>query len=209
MEFYLGLFTDDRVDFSTQGSLLGCLTARLPGEAKDSCEGLLSMEEVFKALEGMASEKAPGSDGFPKEFYRALWHVLGTDLVDILNESFSSRSLPPSFRGALICFIHKKGDHFECKNWRPISLLNADYKLCARALAGRLLKVLHFLINHDQTCGVPGRFIGENVPFSQDIVDYTSEFGTPAAILSLDQEKAFDRVDWPFLFRTLSCLGFG
>ena len=209
VEFYSGLFTADPVDSSAQDSLLGCLTARLPGEASDSCEGLLSSEEVFKALEGMASEKAPGSDGFPAEFYRAFWHVLGTDLVDVLNDSFSSGSLPLSLRGALICLIHKKGDRFECKNWRPISLLNADYKLCARALAGRLLKVLHLVINPDQTCGVPGRFIGENVAFLRDLVDYTSESGTPAAILSLDQEKAFDRVDWPFLFQTLSWLGFG
>ena len=60
------------------------LTARLPGEARDSCDGLLSTEEVFKAVEGkavegMASEKAPGSDGLPAEFYRAFWHVLGAD----------------------------------------------------------------------------------------------------------------------------------
>ena len=105
VEFCSGLFTADPVDFSAQGSLLGCLTARLPGEARDSCEGLLSTEEVFKALEG-----------FPAEFYRALWHVLGTDLVDVLNDSFSSGSLPLSLRGALISLIHKKGDCFECKN---------------------------------------------------------------------------------------------
>ena len=61
-------------------------------------------------------------------------------------------SLPPSLRGALISLIHKKGDRLECKNWRPISLLSADYKLCARALAGRLLRVLHYVINPDQTC---------------------------------------------------------
>lgn len=69
--------------------------------------------------------------------------------------------------------------------------------------------MLHFVINPNQTCGVPGRFIGENVALLRDLVDYTSESGTPAAILSLDQEKAFHRVDWPFLFQTLSCLGFG
>ena len=145
VDFYSGLFTADPVDSPTQDSLLGCLTARLPGEARDSCDGLLSTES-------MASEKAPGSDGLPPEFYCAFWHVLGAYLVDVLNDSFSSESLPSSDRGALICLIHKNGDRFECKNWRPIILLNADYKLCARALAGRLLKVLHYVINPDQTC---------------------------------------------------------
>ena len=167
------------------------------------------MDEVSLALEGMALEKSPGSDGLPVEFYRAFWHILGADLVDVLNDSLSAGTLPPSLRSALISVIFKKGDRLDCKNWRPISLLNVDYKLCTRALAGRLLKVLHHVIASDQTCGVPGRFIGENVAFLRDLVDFTSESGVSAAILSLDQEKAFDRVDWPFLFRTLTHMGFG
>ena len=129
--------------------------------------------------------------------------------MDVLDDSFSVGTLPPSLRSALILVIFKKGDQLDYKNWRPISLINVDYKLCARALAGQLLKVLHHIIVSDQTCGVPGRFIGENVAFLHDLVDFISESGVPAAILSLDQEKPFDRVDWPFLFRTLTHTGFG
>lgn len=75
---------------------------------------MLSTEEVFKALKGTASEKAPGSNGLPAEFYRAFWPILEAHLVDVLNDSFSSRSLTPSLRGALISLIHKKGGQFEC-----------------------------------------------------------------------------------------------
>ena len=65
------------------------------------------------------------------------------------------------------------------------------------------------VVSKDETCGVPGRFIGENVALLRDIVDYTSFSNVPAAVLSLDQEKAFDRVDWSFMLATLSKMGFG
>ena len=133
---------------------------------------------------------------------------MGADLVNVLNASFDSGLPPSSCRSAIISFSFQKGDQLLHKNWRPISLLNMDYKLCARTLAGRLLKVIHYVVASDQTCGVPGRFIGGNVSLLRDIVDVANETNLPVAILSLDQEKAFDRVDWNFLLATLFKIGF-
>ena len=90
----------------------------------------------------------------------------------------------------------KKGDRLDPRNWRPITLLNVDYKIASRAMAGRLLKVIHFVLAEDQTCGVPGRFIGDSVSLLRDVAHFASTSGSAVAILSLDQEKAFDRVDW-------------
>ena len=95
------------------------------------------------------------------------------------------------------------------KNWRPISLLNSDYKILARILAGSLSKVLQLLIHLDQSCGVQGRYIGENIVFLNSVFQYSREASVPGSLLSLDQEKAFDRVDDAFLFRIMSHVGFG
>lgn len=65
------------------------------------------------------------------------------------------------------------------------------------------------MVHSDQKCGIPGRYIGTNVSLLRDIVDLSSELHIPAAILSLHQEKAFDPVDWSFLFSTLEKMGFG
>ena len=88
-------------------------------------------------------------------------------------------------------------------------MLNVDYKIASRVLAGRLLKVIQAVVARDQTCGVPGRYIGENISFLCDVVHYASSSDIPVVILSIDQEKAFDRVDWSFLCRTLCEMGFG
>ena len=120
------------------------------------------------------------------------WGVLCQDLVDVLYTCYASGSLSLPQRRGIISLVFKRGDRLDARNWRPITLLNVDYKLASRVLAGRLLKVIHVVVSKDQTCGVPGRFIGENVALLRDIVDYTSFSNVPAAVLSLDQEKAFD-----------------
>ena len=71
------------------------------------------------------------------------------------------------------------------------------------------MKVIATIVAPDQTCGVPGRYIVENIAFLREVVELANEYNLPVAILSLDQEEAFERVDWPFLFATLAKIGFG
>lgn len=124
VDFYDSLFTSSTIYINVQSSLLDKLPQTLSEDCSRSCDGPITIQEAHKALIGMAhgkapgkaSGKAPGLDGFPMEFYVALWDVLGADLVEVLNASFQNGLLPSSQRGALILLIFKKGDRLLHKN---------------------------------------------------------------------------------------------
>lgn len=77
------------------------------------------------------------------------WDLLGDDLVCVLNSCFHSGCLLRSQRRGVISLSFKKGDRLDIWNWRPISLLNVDYKFAARAITGWLLKVIHRVVEKD------------------------------------------------------------
>ena len=200
--FYDSLLSSTHTDPAVRASMLSNLESSLSSVESDSCEGEISPSEALEALKGMAKNKTPGIDGLPAEFYLAFWNTLGRDLVLVINFAFQSGQLSLSQSRGLIILLFKKGDRFSMQNWRPITLLCADYKIAARVIAGRLLKVIGSVVSPDQSCGIPGRHIRENVALLRDVASYAASHNIPVAILALDQEKAFDRVEWSFIFDT-------
>ena len=75
------------------------------------------------------------------------------------------------------------------KNWRPITLLNVDYKVAAKAIAKRIEPLLPKLIHSDQTGFVKGRYIGENIRLLSDLMEQTKRDQTTGILLSLDFRK--------------------
>ncbi|CAM2112917.1 unnamed protein product [Caretta caretta] len=143
------------------------------------------------------------------EFYRVFWDVLGPDLVTVWAESLQSGVLPLSCRRAVLALLPKKGDLHDLRNWHPVSLLSTDYKIVVKAISLRLGSVLADVIHPDQTYTVPDRSIFNNLFMVRDLLELGRRDGLSFALLSLDQEKAFDRVDHGYLLSTLQAFGFG
>ena len=207
--FYVQLFSAAILSPSDQDFFLDSLDLSLSDREAGLCEGEVTLEECLSALNSFKRNKSPGIDGLPYEFYQCFWDILSNDLVDVYNDCLSRGSLSFSQRTGLITLLYKKNDKLDTKNWRPISLLCTDYKILAKVLTNRLKLVLSTVVSPSQTCGVPGRFSGEHVRLLQDIVNFSNTNNVGAAILSLDQEKAFDRVDWSFMLKVLERMNFG
>ena len=182
----------------------------LSEDEQQELENDLSKEELLNALKGFKENKTPGEDGFTKEFYETFFDLIGNHLLDSYNEAFDKGKMSISQRRGIISLIPKGESYLvELTNWRPITLLNVDYKILARAFAKRIELKLPKLIHSDQTGFVKGRFIGQNVRLLNDIMEYTELNKIPGIMVLIDFEKAFDTLEWHFLQNTLKYFNFG
>ena len=168
------------------------------------------MTERPESIKSMEGNKTPGTDGLPVEFYKVFWKDVGELLVNSLNYYYASGKLSVTQRRGVIKLIPKKDTELNyVKNWRPISLLNCDYKIAAKVIANRIKEVLPNLISNDQTGFIKDRFIGENNRLVDNIINYASEKNIPGLLLFLDFQKAFDTLELSFIRKALSRYGFG
>ena len=167
-------------------------------------------EEVQSAVNSFQNNKTPGDDGFTKEFYETFFDLIGPALLDSLNAGFECGTLSVSQRRGVISLIPKDENNLMTLSyWRPITLLNVDYKILAKIIANRIKPVLPKLIHPDQTGFIKERFIGQNIRLLNDLMEYTDEHKIPGILLFIDFEKAFDTIEWTFIQNVLKCFNFG
>ena len=111
----------------------------LDSDEKEDCEGLLTKAECLQAVKNMEPDKTLGTDGLPADFYKVFWNDKSDYLLNSINYAFGKGQLSVTQRRGIIKLIPKKDAEPDLiKNWRPITLLNCDYKIAAKAIANRL-----------------------------------------------------------------------
>lgn len=213
-----GLFHPADVSVQAQQLLLGSIDATLDGEGQSAClgphpDGRLTVGCLHNALAAAPRGKQPGCDGLPYEFYLAFWELLGPCMVAAFNHSFLSDAENPSMsetsRTGIITLIFKGDDkpQDDPDSYRPITLLNTDVKLVAKVLALRMGWPLDGVLDVTQTAFVPGRWIGDNVLYHLEELEYIEATQQSACLLGLDFNKAYDRVHRGWLFQCMEALG--
>ena len=209
-EFYMSLYSseqDSTPDFDNFFENLDIPS--LDQSAVEKLERPITTAELNTAASSLQNGKSPGPDGFPSEFFKKFWHKLAPLLLDMFNESFELGRLPQTLNQASISLLLKKGkDPLACSSYRPISLLNVDFKLLSKLLALRLESFLPSIISLDQTGFIRNRHSFSNLRRLFNVLYNVSSSNTHEAVISLDAEKAFDRVEWDYLFHALEKFGF-
>jgi hypothetical protein len=214
--FYEKLYTDtldqnDSMTASAKYFLDGDINIKkLSDDEKEELDDDVTMDEIAAAVKDLATDKSPGSDGITPEFYVHFWPKINIYVTDSINHAITTQKLSIDQRRGILTLIPKKDkDVRYIKNWRPLSLLNTDYKLLAKILATRLQKVLDSIISLDQSGCIKGRSTFTNIRSTVDIINYANENHLPGILAFIDFEKAFDTVNWNFIYRTMEKMNFG
>jgi hypothetical protein len=168
-------------------------------------------EEIKGALDDMGDLKAPGADGMLALFYKKFWNITGQDVVKEVKSLLNGGEMPQGWNETVVVLIPKVPDPEKLKDLRPISLCNVIYKIASKTVANRLKHVLPNIVSLNQSAFVPGRLITDNVLLAYELTHYMQNKRRGlegCATLKLDMSKAYDRVEWEFLRRMMSKLGF-
>lgn len=210
-DYYKSLYTKgtqtDEVT-SARSGVLECLADRLSPEMKASLDQPITRGELSAALTDMTANKAPGKDGLTAEFFKKFWPLISEDYTNMITDAIVADRFPNGVTCGVLTLLHKGGNRNLLTNWRPIALLNVSYKIYAKALQLRLQPVLSEIIGDDQSAFLHGRFILDNIMLTHETIDWARHSQHDLIFLKLDFRKAYDRVDWTFLFDAMAKLGF-
>ncbi|PKI67924.1 hypothetical protein CRG98_011520 [Punica granatum] len=167
-------------------------------------------KEILTALNSIRSFKAPGPDGIPSLFYKHYGETVKPLLLAATKSFFTSGFILKEWNNTFICLIPKRQGASNFKDFRPISLCNVCYKVISKIIADRLKPLLDRIISPNQTAFIEGRWINENDLLAQEILHTMRKTRARRGWIGLkiDFTKAFNKLEWSFVIKTMEKLGF-
>lgn len=210
-----------------QTEAVNVLDPRLDDEEAAGMGSEASGEEVSESIRIATSGKAAGMDGLPAEVWKHFMTAHETyvkckddggeteeraNVPGMMAELFNSISTygvvaGTGFADGWLCPIYKKGDKADIGNYRPVTVLNTDYKIMTRMMSDRLSKVVHKLVHPNQAGFIKGRSIFDQTDLIRLVLETGETEDVRGSVVCLNQEKAYDKIRHDFLWKMLKKFG--
>lgn len=196
----------------TNAEWLTGIADRLPQQEATKLSEPVTLQEVRRVIRNMARNKATGPDGIPMDLYKDFAEEVAPILQIVTQKILEGSPLSSSMRQANIIPLKKKGNSTSGLDYRPIMLLNADYKIITGVITERLKPMMHWVIQEPQFGFVPGENMMDAIDLAQTTLGMAKELNLGAdhspVLVLLDFAKAYDSLNRLFLFNTMKTMGF-
>ena len=182
--------------------------SKMPHIANEALDTPITMKELHIAVKQGKKLKAPGYDGIRHDFFQLAWEITKVDLLDVMNQMFIDGSLLDTQKHGIIVCLPKTNRPVHPEEYRPLTLLNADYKLLSRLIANRLRPWMNELLHPSQHCGIRDNNILGAISALRETIANVELTNEPTCLLSLDFKGAFDNIAHSYLFAILASYGF-
>ena len=172
-------------------------------------EESFSEEEIWNAISGLSSDKAPSPNELPIAFWIFSWEFVKNEVLGFFREFHDQGRFVKNLNASFLVLIPKKQTVEDFKDLRPISLVGGLYKILSKVLANIIKRVLDKVISKSQNAFVKGQQILDVVLITNELVDSTMRRKEQGLVCKLDIEKAYDSISWDFLYQVMNRMCFG
>lgn len=196
-------------DHNVENDIFHVIPKIITDAQNDLLCGIPSPKEIRDAVFSLPGSSSPGPDGFSGDFFTHCWDIIHEDVVKAVQSFYCGWGMPQGVTSTLLCLLPKVQKPIGFADFRPVSLCNFSYKIVSKIMCDRLGALLPSLISKEQSGFVSGRLITENILLAKEIMaDIDRPVRGHNTILKLDMAKAYDRVEWDYLFKMLRLFGF-